>query len=112
MSEAVEQPPVVEIKMADGIFIKQMYVAKRGTLIPQHSHEYEHVSMIAVGAFRLWRDGELLGDYAAPCGVVIPARSKHLFQALTDGATVYCIHNISRADEVEIAEEHQIKGAA
>lgn len=107
---APEQPYGVEIRMTDGIFIKQITVPKAMTLIPQHAHTYDHTSMIAVGAFRVWKDGELLGDVQAPTGILIEAGVKHTFLALTDGATLYCIHNVSRTGEMEIQEEHQIIG--
>jgi quercetin dioxygenase-like cupin family protein len=105
-----DQPPVVEIKMADGIFIKQMFVRHAGSYVPQHSHSWDHVSMVATGAVRVWRDGVLVGDYEAPTGVMIPARCKHTFLALKNDTTVYCIHRIDRTGAVDIEEEHQIEG--
>jgi quercetin dioxygenase-like cupin family protein len=112
LEAAAEQPYGVEIRMADGIFIKQITVPKAMTLVPQHSHTYDHTSMIAVGSFRVWKNGELLGDVTAPTGLMIEAGAKHAFLSLTDGATIYCIHNISRTGEMEIQEEHQIVGKA
>lgn len=112
LGRAPEQPPVVEIKMADGVFIKQMAIAKAGTLIPQHSHAYDHTSMVAVGAVRVWCDGKLLGDFRAPTGILIKAFSKHTFQALEQGTIVYCIHNVSRTGDVEIMEEHRFPGVS
>lgn len=97
-----DQPPVVEIKMADGIFIKQMLIARSGTFIPQHVHPYDHTSMLAVGSVRLWKDGVLDGDYTAPTGILITAGIAHMFMALSDNTIVYCIHNVSRTGAVEI----------
>jgi quercetin dioxygenase-like cupin family protein len=102
------QPPVVEIHMADDIFIKQMAIAKAGTLIPQHSHRYDHSSLVAAGAVRLWQDGVLVGDFTAPAGILIAAGRKHLFMALADATVVYCIHNLARSQTVEILSEHQL----
>jgi hypothetical protein len=110
LEAAPEQPYGVEIRMADDIFIKQITVPKAMTLIPQHSHVYDHTSMIAVGTFRVWKDGVLLGDFTAPTGLLIEARTKHAFLSLTDGATLYCIHNVSRTGEMDIQEEHQLVG--
>lgn len=103
-----EQPPVIEIKMADGIFIKQMAIAKAGTFVPQHSHFYDHTSMVAAGSVRVWCDGKPLGDFRAPTGILIRAHKKHLMQALEDDTVIYCIHNISRTGELEVAEEHHV----
>ena len=103
-----KQPYGVEIHMADGIFIKQMTVEKAYTIIPQHSHTYDHTSMIAKGSFRAWKNNVLLGDFTAPTGLLIEAGNKHLFQSLEDHSVIYCIHNVERTGKVEIMDEHTI----
>lgn len=108
----VEQPPIVEIHTADGLFIKQMYIAQAFTLIPQHSHAWDHTSMLATGSVRLWADGVLQGDFTAPTGILIKSGVKHLFQSLEDGTTVYCIHNLHGEDAVKVLAEHQLVDAA
>jgi quercetin dioxygenase-like cupin family protein len=109
---APEQPYGVEIKMADGIFVKQMAVPKAGTIIPQHSHKYEHLSMLARGSVHVLRDGEDAGLFYAPTGITIPAGCKHTFRTLEDNTVIYCIHNIKDAESVEIAEEHHLFGVS
>lgn len=104
----VDQPPVVEWTMQDGVFIKQMYIAKAGTLIPQHSHEYDHTSMLAVGSVRLVADGVHLGDFKAPKPIVIKKGVKHLFQSLEDDTIIYCVHNLHSAEAVAVMEEHEL----
>ncbi len=100
--ECEEQPPIVEIHMADDVFIKQMLIARAGTYIPQHTHKYDHTSMLAVGRVRVWKDRVLDGDYTAPTGLLIKAGVAHTFLALEDNTIVYCIHNVSRSDVVEV----------
>jgi hypothetical protein len=106
-----QPPPDIAITIADGVFVKAIKIARMGTLIPQHAHVYEHSSVVAMGAIRVWRDGEFLGDFRALTAIVIPACAKHLFQALEDNTVVFCVHNVERSlGAVEIAEEHQIVG--
>lgn len=107
---AEQQPPIVEWITADGIFIKQMFIAKAGTIIPQHSHEYDHTSMLAVGSVWLWKDGVLDKQYHAPTPILIKAGVKHVFQALDDGTTIYCIHNLHGEQAVKILEKHDLLG--
>lgn len=107
---AIDQPPVVEIHMADDIFIKQMLITKAGTYIPQHSHAYDHTSMLAVGSVRVWVDGIIKGDFKAPTGILIEKGTKHTFLSLEDNTIVYCIHNLMRSDAVEVLEEHHLVG--
>ena len=102
-----EQPLSTDIRMCDGLFVKHTVFAE-GTYIPQHSHDTDHLSIIATGAVRVWQDGELLGDYAAPNGVVIKARRKHLFLALEPMTTVLCVHRVDESGEPTIHEEHEL----
>ena len=104
-----QQPYGVEIKMADGIFVKQMVLSRAGTVVPQHAHEYEHLSMLAVGTIRLFKDGVAAGEFSAPCGITIAARVKHTMVALSNRVVIYCIHNIERSGEVDIHAEHQLE---
>lgn len=108
MTPAPEQPFGVEIKMADGVFIKQIVIPKAYTYVPQHSHTYDHTSMLAVGAVAVWQDEAFLGRRQAPCGMTIGAGVKHTFMSLEDSTVIYCIHRIDRMGEIEIAEEHQL----
>lgn len=101
-----EQPPDVEIHIVDGIFIKQIFIKRKGAYMPQHSHVYDHMSMVATGSVEVTIEGELLGIYRAPTGILIRANKKHLFRTLEPDTTIYCIHNIKDAEGMEIAEEH------
>lgn len=103
-----EQPVETDIKMADGIFAKQILVKKRGTVLPQHAHAWDHVSFISAGAVTVHVDGELLGTFGAPAGIVIKAGMKHLFVTIADDTVISCIHRIDRTGEIDVIEEHQI----
>ena len=111
----LEQPASVEIFASDDIFIKTMGPLAAGTLVPQHSHEFDHVSLLAVGAIEVWiadvnEPLALLGRFEAPRAIEIKAGRKHLFQALVDGTLVCCIHNLHGQGYPEIRAQHQIVG--
>lgn len=99
--------PEVEFTIQDGIFIKQMYLKDAGMFVPQHSHKYEHASMLAHGSIRVWQDGELKGDFKAPIPINIPEGCKHTFMSLEPETVVYCIHNCDRFGGVEIEDHHE-----
>jgi quercetin dioxygenase-like cupin family protein len=89
-----EEPLETNITLCEGLFVKHAIFAA-GTMIAQHSHATDHLSVIATGAVRAWRGEELLGDFRAPAGIVIPARVKHRFLALEPMTTVLCVHRVS-----------------
>lgn len=106
MKRAVEQPVTTDIKILPGLFIKTAIVPKAGTIIPQHSHNTDHVTLLAVGTMRVWADDVLLGDYTGPTGILIRARTKHRFCTMTDGLVFACIH---ASDDPETFEEHTLE---
>ena len=95
----------------DGVFIKQMLLKDAGMLVPQHSHAYDHTSMLAVGSVRVWVEGKYEGDFTAPTPLFIKAKHKHTFQSLVPNTLIYCIHNVGRTGRVQIHAEHQIAAA-
>jgi quercetin dioxygenase-like cupin family protein len=102
----ITQPITVDITTVDGVFIRQMVVRNAGTFCPQHSHVFDHTTMLAKGQVFLWRDGCLDQRYAAPAAIVIKAGVKHLFQSLVDDTILYCIHNLHGAEMVQLLAEH------
>lgn len=106
----VDQPPSPEIKICPFLFVKQMGPLKNGYTVPQHAHEYPHLSMLAVGAVYVWKDGKPLGRFDAPTGILIEANAKHTFAALVDGTLLYCIHAVDEDGEPRIVAEHQLAG--
>jgi hypothetical protein len=105
---AAQQPIDTDFLIADDIFVKQICVPKAQTYIPQHSHEYDHTTMLAKGSVIVWIDGEYLGAFYAPKPILIGARKKHLFLTLEDDTMFYCIHNIARAGSIEVHEDHHL----
>lgn len=103
----IEQPPDWEHLTVDGIAIKQMYLKDIGTMVPQHAHRYDHTSMLATGSVRMWKEGQFVADFQAPCPIFIKAGVKHTFQSLEAHTMIYCIHR-ARLGHIEIVAEHQL----
>lgn len=109
-ARAVCQPHGEE-HVSDGVGVKEMIIPKSGTIVPQHSHEYEHISYVARGLVKVSssdKPGERF--IKAPAAINIPAGVKHTFTSLVDDCLVLCIHNVSRNGTFEVREEHQIIG--
>lgn len=104
------QNPEVVFYCDDDLWVKQIIIAKAGDAVPQHSHEHDHVTMLAIGMIDVWVDGAYLGEMEAPRPITIKAGTKHLFQAVTDGCILYCIHNLHGQGYPAIREEHFLEG--
>lgn len=102
------EPEVIEFYLADDVFVKSGLFKEVGTIIPQHSHEYDHTSFIATGAVHVWCDDQDLGEWKSPCGILIKKHTKHRFITLESNTTILCIHNIARNGMVEIHDLHEL----
>lgn len=111
MSRAYE----VDFHTCDGMFIKQIRVPKSGTLIPQHSHKWDHSTLLAAGSVVLWSPDESGVRrpklFRAPAVIFIPAKQWHEFQIMEDDTVLYCLHNLKGEEVVQVLQEHQLEEA-
>jgi len=101
MKRAVNQP-AGRLFLYGGIYLREIATADAGTLIPQHRHRWSHLSYLAAGAVRVWRDDELLGDFTAPDAIRIAAGAAHRFLTLEPDTLMLCVH---ASDVVDIDAE-------
>lgn len=110
LKRADEQPVGgVEYMTTDNVHIMQITVPLANTIIPQHSHEYDHTTLVTAGSVIVWAGDKNLGEYKAPKMVEIKAGVMHAFKTLEDNTSLYCIHNISRTGKVEVKEENSME---
>jgi quercetin dioxygenase-like cupin family protein len=102
------EPYGIEVHEADGLFLKQMFIPKRDTTIPQHAHAYDHLSMLVKGSVGVWKNGVFDQCYKAPKGILIKAGIKHLFLSLTDDTEIWCVHSLGTEKVVKILAEHDL----
>lgn len=107
-----ERPNEIMIFEADDLYVKQIVVPHRGTLLGQHAHQLSHLSLLARGAVRL-RRGHLASavmvegqEYHAPIGIHIPAGELHSFETLTDDVLLYCIHALGSPEALKVLAQH------
>ncbi len=104
--------PYGERFTADGIEVLQMVIPVAKTFVPQHTHTYDHLSMLAKGSVVVWAGDVTLGVFRAPAGITIRAGVKHLFQSLEDDTVIYCVHNTSRTGAIESVDDHHFQKEA
>jgi len=84
----------VEFVEVDDIWVRAYTIPKSKTVLSQHVHTHNHVTLISHGAVEAWQDGETMGRFDAPAVITIPAGKKHAFMALTDDVVLCCLHNL------------------
>lgn len=101
-----EQPPDWEFIGVDGVMMKMMMLPRVGMVVPQHSHTYDHYTLLATGGMQVWVDGVMKEEHEAPHAILIKAGIKHMLISTQPNTLAYCIHNLHGEDAVSIAEEH------
>jgi hypothetical protein len=74
------------------IWVRSHYFAKKGdTNGGGHYHNFDHVTLLAVGSVVVEIEGNKPKEFHAPTFIVIDKNNKHKFTALTDGVVYYCV---------------------
>ena len=84
----------VEFVEVDDIWARIYTVPKAETIISQHVHTHDHITLVCTGTVEAWQDGESLGQFEAPGIIRITKGKKHAFKALTDNVSLCCLHNL------------------
>ena len=88
------EPDYVEFAEVDDIWVRAYTVPKAKTVLSQHVHTHDHITLVSRGTVEAWQDGGLLGEFTAPSIIKISAGAKHAFKALTDDVSLCCLHNL------------------
>lgn len=76
-------------------YAKQMHLPA-GFYAETHSHEYDHLSILAAGHVTVEIDGTV-EDHTGPACIVIPAGRQHRITAHTDSVW-FCVHATDETD--------------
>ena len=84
----------VEFTEVDDMWVRSYTVPKAKTVLSQHVHAHDHITLVSHGTIEAWQDGVLLGQFKAPAVIKIPAGKKHAFTSVTDDVMLCYLHNL------------------
>ncbi len=93
--------PEVFIGCVANLFSRQMHFKKAGDLEMGHTHQFDHLTLLARGRLRVTVCGEMT-EFEAPHMIYIRADLEHELVALEDDTVAYCIHALRTPDQTEI----------
>lgn len=99
-----EKQTVEYVDEVCGIYFRAILLEQAFDVVPQHTHDYDHVTLVASGSVRLWVEGEYKGDFDAFRAIEVKARKAHIFQALEPMTRLACVHNLNGAEYKFLAE--------
>lgn len=97
----LKEPLVESIREGCGVYLRSVLLIERWTMVPQHRHDHDHLTLIAAGSARGWANGALIGDREAGDIFEIRAGADHVFMALEPNTRLVCVHNIESAESVK-----------
>ncbi len=92
----------IEHVFCGGVYVKKC-LFERGEVGDQHRHNFDHLSAVASGFFRVEREGRETVDLGPGDTLEIPAETAHTVRALTAG-TWLCVHRTDITDPAKIDE--------
>lgn len=89
--------PSVKLGYAGNVFARQMLFQKVGDVEAEHSHQFDHLTLLAKGSLEVTVDGETR-TFVAPHMIWIAKDKGHRLVALEDGTLAFCIHAVRGQD--------------
>lgn len=83
--------PTVHIGCVANLFSRMMNFEKAGDIEIGHTHQFDHLTLLAKGKLKVTVDGAIT-EFTAPHMIYIHADKIHELEALVDDTVAYCIH--------------------
>lgn len=92
--------PEIKIGCVANLYSRMMHFRKAGDVEVGHTHQFDHLTLLAKGRVRVTVEGKT-SDFTAPTMIYIKANAVHELEALTDETVAYCIHALRSGDGVD-----------
>jgi quercetin dioxygenase-like cupin family protein len=91
--------PKISLGMTGNVFSRMMHFQKAGDIEKGHTHNFDHLTLLAKGKI-LIRVNQEETEYVAPRMIWISASEVHELKALEDDTVAFCIHAVRDGDEI------------
>ena len=99
--------PTVRIGCVANLFSRMMRFKKAGDIEIGHTHQFDHLTLLAKGKLKVTVEG-VATEFTAPHMIYIHKDKVHELEALTDETVAYCIHALRDKDSNEILDPSMI----
>jgi quercetin dioxygenase-like cupin family protein len=99
--------PIVHIGCVANLYSRMMHFAKVGDVEIGHTHQFDHLTLLAKGKLKVTVEG-VSTEFTAPHMIYIKADKVHELVALTDDTVAYCIHALRDKENNEILDPSMI----
>ncbi len=99
--------PLIQIGCIANLYSRMMYFIKAGDIELGHTHQFDHLTLLAKGKLKVTVEGQV-SEFTAPHMIYIRADKVHELEALTDETVAYCIHALRDKNNNEILDPSMI----
>ena len=99
--------PVVQIGCVANLFSRMMHFRKAGDIEIGHTHQFDHLTLLAKGRLKVTVEG-VSTEFTAPHMIYIRKDKVHELVALTDETVAYCIHALRDKENNDILDPSMI----
>lgn len=101
------ESPEIKIGYVANLWSRMMHFKKAGDTEIGHTHQFDHLTLLAKGKLKVTVDG-VVTEFTAPHMIYIKADKVHELEAMTDETVAYCIHALRDKDTSEILDPSMI----
>lgn len=99
--------PIVHMGCVANLFSRMMRFEKAGDIEVGHTHQFDHLTLLAKGRLKVTVDG-VATEFTAPHMIYIHKDKVHELEALVDETVAYCIHALRDKETGEILDPSMI----
>ena len=92
--------PDIKIGCVSNLYSRMMHFKQVGDIEHGHTHQFDHLTLLAHGGLRVTVEGKTT-DFYAPNMIFIHKDKNHELVALKSGTVAYCIHALRDGGNVE-----------
>jgi len=97
----------IQLGCVANLFSRMMHFEKAGDIEQGHTHQFDHLTLLATGSLKVTVDGNI-SEFKSPHMIYIKADKTHELVALEDNTVAYCIHALRTKDNTEILDPSMI----
>lgn len=99
--------PLIQIGCVANLFSRMMYFRKAGDIEIGHTHQFDHLTLLAKGKLKVTVEG-VVTEFTAPHMIYIHKDKVHELEALTDETVAYCIHALRDKENNDILDPDMV----
>jgi quercetin dioxygenase-like cupin family protein len=99
--------PLVSMGCVANLFSRMMRFRKAGDVEIGHTHQFDHLTLLATGKLKVTVEG-VVTEFTAPHMIYIHKDKVHELEALVDETVAYCIHALRDKENNDILDPSMI----